>query len=246
MRADFVPLLHEAPRINGRLSQKALINNVFSPNDRACAPGCGGVRGSLTMIKVMRACRMAFLLLFLSAAAGHAQPAAVSTYRMNAGDVLEVFVWGEERLQREVRVLPDGTISFPLVGTVRAEGRTAEEVGAEIRTRVAPQFRAGPPEVTVSVKDTPGMRFYVIGKVRAPGSFTIGQNVNALQALSLAGGPTEFADVENAVIMREGANGQTVERVRIAEALKGAKRAIGGAPQRILPILQSGDVLVIP
>ncbi|MCL6730107.1 polysaccharide biosynthesis/export family protein [Sphingomonas hankyongi] len=200
-----------------------------------------GSRGLLPLIT--------FILTFgLSPAAfAQAQPQqARAEYRLNAGDTLDVFVWGEERMQREVRVLPDGTFAFPLAGTIQAEGRTAREVGTEIQSRIQSYFRAGTPEVTVSVKDTSGLRFYVVGKVRAPGSYSVGRTINALQALSLAGGPSEFANVDQAVILRETRNGQTAERVSLSDVLRGARGIEPGEQARPIPTLRSGDVLVIP
>ena len=178
--------------------------------------------------------------------AGHAQEIPLEEYRLNAGDALDIFVWGEERMQREVKVLPDGTIAFPLAGTVKAEGRTAREVGTDIQTRIQSYFRAGTPEVTVSVKDTAGMRFYVIGKVRAPGSYSAARAINALQALTLAGGPAEFADIGHAVILRETATGQTIEPVSLTDVLKGGRRLRAGEQANPIAMLRSGDVLVIP
>lgn len=171
---------------------------------------------------------------------------ALAEYRLNAGDVLDIFVWGEERMQREVRILPDGTVAFPLAGTVQAEGKTAREVGTDIQTRIQSYFRSGTPEVTVSVKDTAGMRFYVTGKVRAPGSYSAGRALNALQALTLAGGPAEFADIANAIILRQTATGQIVERVSLTNVLKGGRRLDAGEQANPIPMLRSGDVLVIP
>jgi polysaccharide export outer membrane protein len=178
----------------------------------------------------------------------HAQTQAPSRpeYRLNAGDVLDVFVWGEEHLQREARILPDGTFAFPLAGTIQAEGKTARQVSAEIQSRIQGYFRTATPEVTVSVKDTAGMRFYVIGKVRSPGSYSIGRSVNALQALSLAGGPAEFANVDQAVILHETPHGQSVEPVHLSDVLKGGKGVDAGEQARPIPVLRSGDVLVIP
>lgn len=172
--------------------------------------------------------------------------AAAPEYRVNPGDGLEIFVWGEERMQREVRVLPDGTFAFPLAGTITAEGRTAREIGADIRKRIEGNYRSAPPDVTVAVRDTAGMRFYVVGKVRTPGSYALGRSVNVVQALSLAGGPAEFADVDNAVILRQTAGGQVVQRVHLADILKGSRGLRAGTQPDALPTLASGDVLVIP
>lgn len=169
-----------------------------------------------------------------------------SEYRVNPGDELEVFVWGEERLQRAVRVLPDGSFAFPLAGTITAAGKTGPEIASVISERIKDNYRKVVPDVTVAVRDTAGSRFYVVGKVRTPGGYAIGRTVNVVQALSLAGGTAEFADVDNAVILRQTPTGQSVERIRLSEVLKGS-RSLSNGPQAIpLPTLGSGDVLVIP
>lgn len=192
---------------------------------------------------------MARILLALVASlhlAAGAWAQATTEYRVNPGDELEVFVWGEERMQRPVRVLPDGSFAFPLAGTIKAEGRTAPEIAAAISDRIKGNYRSAVPDVTVTVRDTAGSRFYVVGKVRTPGGYAIGRRVNVVQALSLAGGTAEFADIDNAIILRQTAQGQSVERVRLSDVLKGS-RGLSAGPQAIpLPTLGSGDVLVIP
>lgn len=175
---------------------------------------------------------------------GHAQ--STPEYRINAGDELEVFVWGEERMQRPVRVLPDGSFAFPLAGTVIAVGRTAPEIAKAISDRIKGNYRTSVPDVTVAVRDTAGARFYVVGKVRTPGAYSTGRAVNVVQALSLAGGTVEFADVDNAVILRQTANGQSVERIRLSDVLKGGRALSNGAQASPLPTMGVGDVLVIP
>ena len=90
------------------------------------------------------------------------------------------------------------------------------------------------------------MRFYVMGKVRTPGGFSSGKAVNVIQALSMAGGLAEFADVKNAIILRHTAQGQTVERVRLSALLKGARGIDPGRLAAPLPLLEAGDVLLIP
>lgn len=167
-------------------------------------------------------------------------------YLINPGDDLDVFVWGEERMQRLVRVQPDGTFAFPLAGTIQAVDRNPSDVAAEIRERIAVNYRAAVPDVTVSVRDATGMRFYVVGKVETPGSYTSGSAVNILQALSMAGGTAEFADVKNAVILRQTPTGQIVEPVQLSTVLKGRRALKSGTLAKPLPMLSSGDVLVIP
>lgn len=179
----------------------------------------------------------------LDAIAGAVQQ---SQYLVNAGDDLDIFVWGEERMQRVVRVQPDGTFSFPLAGTIQARDRNVTDIAAEIRERITVNYRSSVPDVTVSVRDAIGMRFYVVGKVRTPGSYTSGTSVNILQALSMAGGTAEFADVKNAVILRQTPAGQVVEPVKLASVLKGGRAMDAGVLSNALPMLLSGDVLVIP
>jgi polysaccharide biosynthesis/export protein len=172
---------------------------------------------------------------------GQASPGAA--YRINPGDELDILVWGEERLQRSVRVLPDGTFAFPLVGQVLASGRLPVEIERLITTGLQPQYKGQVPQVTVSVKNPSGFQFSVIGKVKGPGTFTPGRYVNALEALSIAGGATEFADVGSIRIIRKyGDNLQTIN-VRLAAALKGSSGSLSSAEN---PQIVSGDTVVVP
>lgn len=174
--------------------------------------------------------------------ASQAAPAGVA-YRINPGDELDVLVWGDERLQRSVRVLPDGTFAFPLVGQVVAAGRLPSELERIITAGLQPQYRGQVPQVTVSVKNPSGFQFSVVGKVRAPGTFTPGRYVNALEALSIAGGTNEFADLGNIRIIRKSGNDLLTIRVRVVDALRGSG---GRLNTNDIPQILSGDTLVVP
>lgn len=178
-----------------------------------------------------------------ASAAGDRLPAE---YRISAGDELDISVWGEERMQRTVHVLPDGTFAFPLAGTIQALGQTVNEVASSIRQRIAGNYRSDPPDVTVGVRSPAATGFFVVGKVRTPGSYSSGRDVNVVQALSMAGGLAEFADVKHAVILRQTSRGQVVEPVALSKILQGGRQLDKGALASPLPILRSGDVLVIP
>ena len=189
----------------------------------------------------------ALTLMPVSGAAAQ-QPAAENTlpgYRINAGDEIEVYVWGEERLQRTMRILPDGSFSFPLVGRVDALNKLPSEIEAVIAQGLKPQFRDQVPQVTVSVRAPSGLQYSVIGKVRSPGNFTPGKYVNVLEAIGIAGGVTEFADVSNVTILRKQNRGLVRMRVRLTETLKGNPSANDLAPAG-LPELQSGDTVIVP
>jgi polysaccharide export outer membrane protein len=171
-------------------------------------------------------------------------PAASSTpYRINPGDQLQVLVWGDERLQRDVLVLPDGTFAFPLVGQVQAAGKLPSEVERIITVGLQPQYKGPVPQVTVTVKQATGYQFSVVGKVRNPGTFTPGRYVNALEALAIAGGPSEFANTAGAKIIRKAGNQLYVVPLRLQDALRGDSNTLS---RNEIPRIESGDTLVVP
>ena len=178
----------------------------------------------------------------LRAAPAVAQVAS-DAYRINPGDDVEVLVWGDERLQRVVRVLPDGTFAFPLVGQVAAAGKLPADLEKVISAGLKAQYRGEVPSVTVSVKSPSGFQFSVIGKVKSPGAFTPGRYVNALEALSIAGGPSEFAQTGNIRIIRKVGNQLRVIPVRIVNVLRGDTSRLSGEE---IPLIVSGDTLVVP
>ena len=188
----------------------------------------------------------ALVLFALAPVASHAQATTSipgPAYRINPGDDLEILVWGDERLQRTVRVLPDGTFGFPLVGQVMAAGQLPSDLQRIITAGLKPQYRDVVPQVTVLVKNPNGYQFSVVGKVKSPGTFTPGRYVNALEALGIAGGPTEFAQTGRIRIIRKvGQQLQTIP-VQIGGALKGDLDRLNSGE---IPPIQSGDTLVVP
>lgn len=125
-------------------------------------------------------------------------------YAIGAGDVLEISAWKDQALTRQVVVLPDGTISFPLVGQFSAAGKTVEQLKSEMEkklTRYMPE-----PELSVIVQQVNSMMVYVIGKVNRPGHIPLNRNIDVLQALSMAGGLNVFANKEDIRIFRKTAD----------------------------------------
>ena len=158
-------------------------------------------------------------------------------YRIGPEDVLEIFVWKEPELQREVLVRPDGGISFPLAGDLEAAGRTPVEVQEELTKRLQRYI----PEavVTVTVTKVAGYRIFVVGKVTNPGQFVVGRYVNVLQALTLAGGLTPYASENKIKVVRKKGGREITFPFQYSSVKKGRK-----LEQNIL--LQSGDVVVVP
>lgn len=177
---------------------------------------------------------------FIFSAAANAQemPGADQVgYRVNAGDKLEISVWKEEDLQREVLVRPDGAFSFPLAGQIVAKGRTVPEIREELESRLA---RYIPDLVsTVTVVDVSGNSIFVIGQVNNPGSFVMNPVLDVMQALSMARGTTPFASLKNIRILRRENGVQTALRFDYTEVANGRS-----LEQNVL--LRSGDVVVVP
>lgn len=166
-------------------------------------------------------------------------------YTINPGDEIEVYVWGEERLQRVIRILPDGTFSFPLVGKVDAVGQLPSQIEAVITKGLASQYRGQVPQVTVSVRNPSGLQFTVAGRVKSPGTFSPGRYVNLLEAISFAGGPDEFAGLDSVSIIRKSGTGLITIRARVAAAFKGGAAA-RDLNANSIPQIESGDTVIVP
>ncbi len=170
-------------------------------------------------------------------------PVAVSDtadpgYQLGPEDVLEISVWKEEGLKKEVLVRPDGAISFPLVGEIHAAGRTAVEIRDEVAQRMRKFFSA--PVVSVTVLKVAAQKIYVVGRVNKPGEFSSGRYIDVLQALSMAGGLTPFAAPNDIRILRRQSGGkQQVIPFRYSDVVEGKR-----LEQNI--ILKPGDVVVVP
>ena len=127
-------------------------------------------------------------------------PRAAVAYRIGPGDVLEVLVWREETVSGPVTVRPDGMISVSLVGDIKAEGSTPEELAAQIEKDLL-KFIATP-KVVVRVNQS-ARRFYVVGNVNGPGMYNLLPQQTLLQAIALCGGFSQFADRGSIRIMRQ-------------------------------------------
>ncbi len=166
-------------------------------------------------------------------AAGPAKP----PYLLKEGDVLDVSVWQEDNLRKELRVLPDGSITFPLVGRVEVAGLTSGDVEKKVAEKLKSYL--ADPVVNVVIGGINGNRVYVIGNVVKPGPVILDVPMSVLQVLSLAGGLGRFAD-ENAIkVLRETAEGTQTLPVRYSDLIK-AKDLSTNVP------LRAGDTLLVP
>ena len=160
-----------------------------------------------------------------------------ASYLVQPGDLLEVSVWKEKELTGEVLVRPDGGLSLALAGEVQAAGHTVDDIRKTLQSRLTKYIPD--PVVTVSVKAVNGSRIFVVGKVNHPGDFPLIRPIDVMQALSLAGGTTAFADVNGIRILRREGTHQSIFQFRYDDVRRGKALA-----QNIL--LQSGDTVVVP
>jgi polysaccharide biosynthesis/export protein len=160
-----------------------------------------------------------------------------SNYRIGPGDVLGISVWKDDALTKEVVVLPDGVISFPLLGLIQAAGKTVAQLKSELEERIS-QY-APDPVLNLEVKQVNSMIVYVIGRVNAPNRFVLNTNVSVLQALSMAGGLNPFAKRNSVKVFRtEGGKTRTFP-FQYDEVVEGRH-----LEQNIE--LNRGDVIVVP
>jgi polysaccharide biosynthesis/export protein len=164
-------------------------------------------------------------------------------YRINGGDLLHISVYGEQNLDKDVPVQPDGGVAFPLVGNLNARGMTLKELQGKIAANLResqyfPNLTDN--EVTVSMVKATGNSVSVVGQVKAPGTFAYDTQLDVMQALSLAGGLTPFASKSKIKILRRDQAGtQTAILFDYSEVEDGEQ-----LEKNIL--LRGGDVVVVP
>jgi polysaccharide export outer membrane protein len=158
-------------------------------------------------------------------------------YVIGVADVVRVSVFKDESLSTDAIVRPDGTITMPLVGELRAAGRTAAQLQQDASQRLATLVKDA--AVTVSVTEVNSYRFTVAGNVQSPGLFTSRYYLTVSEALALAGGPNRYADTDEVVVVRN-INGTTLRiPIDYDDILSGK------SPEQDIVIL-AGDAVQVP
>ena len=157
-------------------------------------------------------------------------------------DVLEITVWGNKDLTRTTPIRPDGLISMPIIGDVRAAGLTADALAQRIAERL--RAVAMNPTVSVAVTELNSYSVYVLGEVAKPGKYQFKSYVTVLQAISTAGGFTDYAKRNKLQVMRSMENGDNKRQevhipIRYDDLISGR-----GEPGNI--VLHAGDTVVVP
>lgn len=160
-----------------------------------------------------------------------------SAYRLSPGDKLNISVWGEDKLNKDVIVLPNGSLTFPLAGQVDVAGLDTTAVEEKIAAKLV-KFIPDP-QVSVVVTGTEGNLVYVQGKVIKPGSVHLSGQTTVLQVLSVAGGLDKFAAKNDIKVVRLSGTKQQILRVNYSDLISGDNMSTNY-------VLKAGDTLVVP
>lgn len=188
---------------------------------------------------VLRTLGLISALLFASATSlAQTSSAPALGYELGPEDVLDISVWKEEELSKQVVVRPDGGISFPLAGNISVAGKTVDEVQDMLTERIVKYVPGA--VVSVSVIKVAAYKVYVTGKVNNPGEYVLGSYVSVLKALTLADGLTPYAKESSIKVIRTAPDGsETIFPFDYSKVKAGKK-----LDQNI--ILKSGDVVLVP
>jgi polysaccharide export outer membrane protein len=159
------------------------------------------------------------------------------SYVIGPEDVLDVSVWKEPELTRTEPVRPDGKISLPLLSDVQASGLTPMQLAASVTEKLRKYL--ADPQVTVIVTGMNSQRIYILGEMTRPGAYPLLPGMTILQALSSAGGFTQFANLKKIYLMRNVDGRQMKFPFNYKEAVRGR------ASQQNIP-LKAGDTIIVP
>jgi polysaccharide biosynthesis/export protein len=186
--------------------------------------------------------RVLLVLLFF---AGFLPGAVAQEVPLRAGDNLSISVWQDPKLDRQIVVGPDGMISFPLAGHIKAAGLTAQQLESALKSRLQKNY-SGALDITVALTavndDTEGdirPRVYVTGEVQKPGSYILRPGTNVMQAIAQAGGLGQYA---------------ARQRIQVRRQIRGADEIFyfdynayeAGAVLTDNIHLQKGDIIIVP
>jgi polysaccharide biosynthesis/export protein len=187
-----------------------------------------------------------FFLVFNTSAYADPKPTAASNklntdaadYLLAPGDLIEISVWKEEGLQQQqILVAPDGNVTFPFAGTLMAAGKPISALQAAITEKMSAYI--ADPVVNIKLLQNNGNTIFVIGKVNKPGQYPANRRIDVMQALSLAGGLTVYADDDSINVLRRVGNEIIVYPFEYDEVLNGKH-----LEQNI--ILEAGDTVTVP
>jgi polysaccharide export outer membrane protein len=161
----------------------------------------------------------------------------VPDYVLGVEDRLSISVWKEPDLTRTVAIRPDGKISFPLVGDIRAAGRTANQLTADLTTALSRFVKE--PVVSVAVEDIQSFKVYVLGEVTNQGALVLRRRTRLLEAIALSGGMTQYANRSDVLLIRHDDDDKEV-RTRIDY-----RKIVSGEKSELNVYLKPGDMIIV-
>ncbi len=173
------------------------------------------------------------------AASPEVEAAVKPDYVIGSDDVIEVSVWKNTDLSKVVTVRPDGRISLPLLGDIKASGLTPEQLRSAIITKLK-EYKENA-VVSVIVQTVNSYRIFIIGDVVRPGPYQLKSKTSVLQAIALAGGFNQFASKNSIVVIRPKDNGEDDEKFSIS-----FKDIVYNDKPGANLILKPGDTIFVP
>ncbi len=162
-------------------------------------------------------------------------------YIVGVSDLVRVNVWRDNDLTQDARVRPDGTITLPLLGEIKAAGRTPSQIRREITDKLSVLYKSETLNVTVAVPEVRSYIFTVSGNAEKPGRYSAEGYLTVLEAITLAGGPNRFAETRKITLLRKATGGGGMKHIPIDfDTLRTGQRL----DQNI--VVLSGDVILIP
>jgi len=162
----------------------------------------------------------------------------IDQYTIGVDDILEISVLQPDELLRVVNVAPDGTITFPYIGTIKVKDLTITQIQKNVQKALADGYMKYP-VVVVSLQESRSRKFFVYGEVTNPGAYAIAENTTVLRAISMAGGFTKFGSSSRVKVLRPKDEEAGYETVKID-----IKKVMNGDSQRDI-LLKTGDMVVV-
>jgi len=170
------------------------------------------------------------------------EAAGESDYRLSVNDLLDIAVYREPDLSKTVRVSPRGEITFPLLGNLMVAGLTGKELEAEITALLAADYLVSP-QVSVFIKEY--SKISVLGEVKRPGAHELKSGMTLIEAITLAGGFSDKADLANISLTRVKEEEEKEERLIDITPPQAAERGITLRPNDVIVVGELGMVSVI-
>lgn len=181
--------------------------------------------------------RIGIMLLLFGLLAVPAAGIDEAHYRLGQGDILRITVYDHPDLETKVRVNADGSIPFPLIGTVRVGGLNAALAADAIAGRLGEGFLVNP-QVAVFVEEFRSQKAAVMGQVKTPGLYELSGQTTLLQLISKAGGVTPDADETVTIKRPSGQGGEEVVTVNLKEIMERGDPALD-------VLVQGGDSILV-